>query len=650
MAGSVSVKQGTALVIAGLLAVFIGWGAPRLLAFVGLAEDRLSDFRIVQFAPFEPQHGDIVIAAVTEATLAAYPYRQPLDRGFLAGLIQTLDQKGARAIVLDVLFDQATESAKDAALFKALREARVPIVVAWADAQEGLTQKQQKFLGAFTKDLNIGLPNLVTDTRDGTVRAIFSGATRNGIFVPGMVKAALLALGVEAPENSEQRLAYRAPPDAKKTPFKVFPAHVVKVLPAPWIKDKIVLIGSHLSFEDRHRTPLVTAKGEVGRLPGIEIHAHALAQLLDGRLAPGWPPIAEIGWLALLGLLGLVLAVLDVALWVKGIGGLAVLAAYWGAGFAGYAFGGPLMPLISPTLSFMAASVFAGAYVSQDQRRQKRFIRQAFARYTSPEVVKALVASPEKLTVSGERREITSLFTDLAGFTSMMEKYEPDVILPILNDYLDAMCKIAFDHGGTVDKIVGDALHVMFNAPLDQIDHPQRAARCALEMDLFARTFVAEQKMRGLTFGGTRIGANTGWAVVGNFGGETFFDYTAHGDTINTAARLESVNKQLGTMICIAASTASRCSGIAFRPSGTLVLKGKTQGISTFEPLDADVAASEPIRRYMEAFALMEEEDAGARKAFDALVADYPDDRLAHFHVARLASGETGALVVLKEK
>ena len=154
--------------------------------------------------------------------------------------------------------------------------------------------------------------------------------------------------------------------------------------------------------------------------------------------------------------------------------------------------------------------------------------------------------------------EMTFLFTDLEGFTFYTESVAPALLVSTLNDYLDGVCAIAMDHGGTIDKIVGDAVHVMFNAPLDQLDHAARAVRCGLAIDAFAQRFAADPARlaaAGRVFGVTRIGINTGRAVVGNFGGRRRFDYTAHGDAINTAARLEAANKMLGTRICVARAT-----------------------------------------------------------------------------------------------
>ncbi|MCH9670845.1 MAG: response regulator [Gammaproteobacteria bacterium] len=287
---------------------------------------------------------------------------------------------------------------------------------------------------------------------------------------------------------------------------------------------------------------------------------------------------------------------------------------------------------------------------SDDERRQRRFIREAFSRFVAPTVVDRLLEDPSHLSLGGERLDITCVFTDLADFTAMIERSAPSRVIPILNRYLDGMCRIVLEHQGTMDKIVGDALHAIFGAPLAQTDHPERAVRCALALDQFAREFAAENAARQVNFGATRIGVHSGVAVVGNFGGDTFFDYTAHGDVINTAARMENVNKYLGTTICVSTDTAARCEGLDFRPVGTLLLKGKTRSIDAFEPLQEGVAHSERIQAYRRGFALLVAEDNSARDAFQALHATYSEDPLIALHNKRLLDGESGALMVPNDR
>ena len=222
--------------------------------------------------------------------------------------------------------------------------------------------------------------------------------------------------------------------------------------------------------------------------------------------------------------------------------------------------------------------------------------------------------------------------------------------MKLLNEYFDEMCGIVLDHGGTIDKIVGDALHVMFNAPTDQLDHAERAVRCALDLSAFCEEFVQLQADKSISLGETRLGINTGPAVVGNFGGTIRFDYTAYGDTINTAARLEGANKYLGTRICVSEETKLRSIGTVFRPVGRLVLKGKTEAIQVFEPLHPEAASPDKLNPYLRAYELMEKLDPLALATFEDLAKRFSTDRLVAYHARRLAEGESGATIVMSGK
>ena len=276
--------------------------------------------------------------------------------------------------------------------------------------------------------------------------------------------------------------------------------------------------------------------------------------------------------------------------------------------------------------------------------------RAALSRYFSPNLAKELADNPEFLRLGGERKELTFVFTDLADFTPLVESLEPSVIVPLLNEYLDQMTQIVFRHGGTTEKIVGDAVHAIFGAPMTQPDHASRGVACATEIDAFAETFRARKKAEGIAWGATRVGVHTGAAIVGNFGGELFFDYTAHGDAINTASRLEGVNKHLGTRVCVSASVVEHIPGFTGRPVGTLVLKGKSEGLRVMEPLSRERAESPATAAYKEAFRKLEANDPSAGQAFAALVGQYAEDPLATFHLKRVLAGETGIRIAFGEK
>src|SRR5215475_8331090 len=169
-------------------------------------------------------------------------------------------------------------------------------------------------------------------------------------------------------------------------------------------------------------------------------------------------------------------------------------------------------------------------YLREARRRQAEAERayMSLSRYFSPNLAQRLASDADAVDLAGQRRQIATLFTDIAGFTALVETLDPSVLGPLLNEYLAGMTDIVFAHDGTVAKIVGDALHVLFGAPGEQPDHGARAVACALELDEYAETFRQRWHQKGVPLGVTRIGVHAGPAIVGNFGGGRFFDYTAY--------------------------------------------------------------------------------------------------------------------------
>jgi adenylate cyclase len=283
-------------------------------------------------------------------------------------------------------------------------------------------------------------------------------------------------------------------------------------------------------------------------------------------------------------------------------------------------------------------------------RAQAEQAHATLSRYFSPNVVETLSQNPDCLTPGGERRQASFLFTDLADFTPLVESSSSEVIVDLLNAYLDGLTEVIFAHGGTVMKIVGDAVHAIFGAPVTNPDHAAHAVACALAIDDFAMKFSADRNAAGIPLGVTRIGVNSGPAIIGNFGGAHFFDYTAYGDVVNIAARLERANKSIGTRICVGECVEELMPEFRGRPVGTLLLKGKSQAVRCFEPLSEAQAGDPATAGYNAAFALLEAGDPRARQAFAALVGQYDEDPLTMFHLGRLLSGETGAEIELTEK
>ena len=288
--------------------------------------------------------------------------------------------------------------------------------------------------------------------------------------------------------------------------------------------------------------------------------------------------------------------------------------------------------------------------VLREARRRQAEAERAHAslsRYFSPELAKRLAAGMCDST-EVTWRDVSVIFTDITGFTSLVETAAPELLGELLNEYVSGMTDVVFAHEGTVAKVIGDAIEVLFNAPSDQPDHAARAVACAQALDAWAEAFRDRWQAKGVNFGATRIGVHGGPALVGNFGGGRFFDYTAYGDVINTAARLEAANKFLGTRICVSATIANAVQNFRGRPVGDLVLRGRSEPLRAFEPLSAASFEAPATSQYSKAFAKLEAGDASAMSAFAALVGTHAEDLLANFHLKRLLNGAKGVRMQLE--
>lgn len=287
----------------------------------------------------------------------------------------------------------------------------------------------------------------------------------------------------------------------------------------------------------------------------------------------------------------------------------------------------------------------------REARRRQADAERAHAslsRYFSPQIASRLASATDSGALDVTRREIATIFTDITGFTSLVESTTPDLLGGMLNEYMGGMTDVVFDHEGVVAKIIGDGIQILFNAPGDQPDYAERAIACAHGLDAWAQDFRARWKLRGISFGATRIGVHAGPALVGNFGGGRLFDYTAYGDTINIGARLEAANKFLGTRICVSAAVASKVDDFSGRAVGDLILRGSSELLRAFEPLLPTEFGAAATAQYLEAFSKLEAGDPAAMPAFAALVGTDAGDPLAGFHLKRLLNGAKGVRIQLE--
>jgi adenylate cyclase len=337
-----------------------------------------------------------------------------------------------------------------------------------------------------------------------------------------------------------------------------------------------------------------------GDYPGVEIHATMLDNILSGDFMHPWPAAATVILLLLL-CIGAAMAASASRAGLTALVYVIFIPVAPALGLAAYGLGYWLQIVVlelGVVLSLVGASL--ASYATEGQ--QKRYIKSAFSQYLSPTVIEQLIAHPERLSLGGERRELTIFFSDVQGFTGISEALTPEDLTALLNEYLTAMVDIIQGEGGTIDKFEGDAIIAFWNAPLPQDDHAVRGVRAALRCQARLaemRPSIKERIGKNMFM---RVGMNTGAAVVGNMGSRTRFDYTMLGDQVNLSARLEGVNKQFGTHVMISAATREKMAG-AFpaRELARVAVVGRKEPVTVYEPiLPEDFAARSPT---LEAFA-----------------------------------------------
>ncbi len=424
---------------------------------------------------------------------------------------------------------------------------------------------------------------------------------------------------------------------------------------AEGLRDRVVLVGTAaLSIKDHFPTPFSTGWGGEGPLIGIALHAHVadqLARLANGESRnpvplPRWMDHAAI-WVGAMA--GAVLAFLVARVMLVLAGLVLGLGVVGGATLLGFSAGAMLLPGLPVALAWVLSAAGCNFVMNAAGAKERTQLRRSFESYLDPRIISQMMQGDTLPSFGGEHREITAIFTDIAGFTTTAETMDAATVAGLLGEYFGVLTDAVVAHGGLVNDFIGDGLLVLFGAPMHQPDHADRAVAAALAMDDAAQAFNAELALRGIKWGHTRIGVHTGMALVGNIGTRGKLKYGALGDTLNTSSRVEGLNKYLGTRVAVTGETAAQCRRQAFRPVGDIVVKGRKNAM----PILAPVAASDPpglIQGYAAAYAALAEDKPGVADMFAALQRDFHGDPLVAFHVARLAAGESGTLVVMQEK
>jgi adenylate cyclase len=335
---------------------------------------------------------------------------------------------------------------------------------------------------------------------------------------------------------------------------------------------RIALVGtSAVGLRDIVATPVDAA------MPGVNVHAEIIDQIVSQSflMRPDWAPGLEIALavtcgLALVALVSLGGPILS-SLGLAGLSLAAIAGSWWAFASQGLLID-PLLPLLCMLAVFGLTAPLVIALANND----KLFVRNAFGRYLSPSLVERLSEDPAALRLGGEMRELTVLFSDIRGFTGLSETLEPTVLTTLLNQFLTPMTDVLLARDATIDKYIGDAIMAFWNAPLDIADHPRKACLAALDM-LEAVEQLNAQTGRTLRVG---IGLHTGWACVGNLGSEQRFSYSAIGDAINLASRVEGLTKQYGVSIAVTSETRHAAGNLAFLEIDAVRVLGRSSPVT----------------------------------------------------------------------
>ncbi|MCW1381435.1 adenylate/guanylate cyclase domain-containing protein [Novosphingobium sp. KCTC 2891] len=594
------------LIVAAVVAAG-SWRVPLLRD----AEAALYDLRAATLSPTADPDSRVTLVVYTPDTNRKTGQISPVDRTIMAQALAQIDRMGAKAVGIDVLMDSPQPD--DPVLHAVLKGMRIPVFLAFTTnkaSPENITWEQEQDLRqtiAAVRGPTVQPASILLDNDGDNV------ARRWPARKPGMPPLLALAMTQGTPDAAPAFAHYTGPirfrrPAASDRP--VFDELPIDFLADPetaafaeaQIRGRYVLIGAHFSDFDKFDTPFTRTNtrimGETQTI-GVAIHAAMLAQLLDHALpakVPLWGKIAAA--LVAVGL-GALTALAGFRTWVLALGVLVQIAALFAFPFLLQKTGFDTLDV--PALGWMVGWLLGYLAVSSALRAlnaaQREFAQGALGKYLPRSVANEIMRNPERLSLHGEKREIFCLFSDLEGFTKLTHAVEPEMIARLLNDYLDRLSGVVLQYGGTLDKFVGDAVVAFWGAPIAKPDDGERAVRAAVAMYEAGEDFRRNVPEGVPPIGRTRVGLHYGDAIVGNFGGEGRIQYTALGDAMNTAARLEGANKPLDTTVLVSREAMERSGLDWFRPMGTVTLRGRATPVAVFEP----VPESDPRSRTLAA-------------------------------------------------
>jgi adenylate cyclase len=618
----------TGIAIALIVAVTLSLLHAMDVKFFEILENKTLDMQFALRGPIK--HGpETVIATIDEKSIKNLG-RFPWPRSTWGRVVDRLTEEGAKVIVFDVFFTEPETVASDDLFQRAVMQSGrvvLPVVFDFTEAgykESGFTDQKIDFLipSAYMAMKNTDDPSAIPQAKMALPTLLrFSSYAKAMAHinmnpdVDGVLRWEMLAVEYQgdyyAPIGLQAARLYRDVPMEKmaldfagsvqmgettiptdefgrmlinyRGPNRTFPMYSIsdlldRNLPSDTFKDKIVLIGATaIGIYDLRVTPYST------NMAGIEKHASVVDNILKGDFLRRAPDIDIPLILAFTLILGILIPRLGAR------SGAAVFIALF-AGYSGFVYYLFVAKGIWFSWVYPASALFFG-YTSQTayrfftEERRARDIRKMFSSYVSKRIVDELIRDPSKMKLGGDRKELSVLFSDIRGFTSFSEKHRPEEVVSQLNEYLGAMTNVVFDHEGTLDKFVGDAVVAFWGAPLDQADHAQRACKTALDMIARLQELQKKWESEGKYVIDIGIGINTGEMIVGNMGAEgKKMDFTVIGDNVNLGARLESLTRKYNNHIIISEFTYAKVKDIVkMNELGSVTVKGKETPVVIYD-------------------------------------------------------------------
>ena len=591
----------------------------------------------------------ITIVGIDESSFQQVGRQWPWPRQVYAKAIDEIRRSGALVIGIDVLLHEPSNGgpADDHALARAITEAGNVVVASDRIYEETALSRRWLRVDPLPEFVEAGAqngyvkveldPDLVVRRMPAAEDSFWSKiAARLQALEPGLAHSAAPEQGAMVRyvggDHTFPYVSFYQVLDAKKyLPPNAFDGQIVLIG-----RDIQASVDARAAQSDLFFSPFTGDSG--GLMPGVELHANFLETAFrENAIRPAPAP-----WVPALVVLVVAIGFAAMRPWrplVSGAVMLAVIAALAGADWALFQKLNIWLPVIAAMSAAVVMYLSYGGIAFVVERRRRNEIRRAFSLYVSPEVVDHVMAHPERLGLGGERREVTMLFTDLQGFTTMSEQLGAEQVAQILNEHFTRATAIVKRHGGTVNRFIGDAVMAMWGAPLDDAEQAAHALRAACEMQQDMVALRTELSARGLPPIHMRIGVHSCTAVVGNLGSSDRFDYTAIGDGVNLAARLEGVNKLYRTGILASADTVDKARGaVPMRVVDRVIVKGKTQPVEIFTPC-ADLAACEASAAAVRAYRARQWDES--ERCWREVLAKLPDDAIALLYLDRIRTCRT---------